>query len=119
MVAQLIWAPAHDVLPGRAQIAAAQEQLAEDKQSGAPPTVIATDRQQIAVLTGRLDQAQTRDQGLALMVTLGSDPTPGRRSARWDTSPSPAAAAACTTRSRRCRARSARWNRLTTRSRSG
>ena len=73
MVAQLIWAPAHDVLPGRAQIAAAQEQLAEDKQSGAPPTVIATDRQQIAVLTGRLDQAQTRDQGLALMVTLGSD----------------------------------------------
>jgi hypothetical protein len=73
IVAQLTWAPAHDVIPQQAQIAAAREQLAEDVDSGASSTIVTTDRQQISVLTDRLDEARTRDQGLALMVTLGSD----------------------------------------------
>jgi hypothetical protein len=73
VAAQVQWAPAHDTMPLRAQLAAAQETLTQDHQNGAGPTVIAADQQMIANLSGRKDQVTERDQVLALMVTLGAD----------------------------------------------
>jgi hypothetical protein len=73
VVAQVQWAPAHDTVPGRAQLAAAQETLAQDRQNGADSTIITADQQLIANVSNRLERVTERDQVLALMVTLGAD----------------------------------------------
>jgi hypothetical protein len=73
VMAQIEWAPAHDTVPLNGMIAQAREQLAVDRQNAAPHLAIATDQQTITNLTSQLSRATARDQGLALMVTLGAD----------------------------------------------
>lgn len=70
---QYTWAPAHDTIPLRAQIAQAEEQLTVDMSSRGDPILITTDEQAVKSLQSQLDQVTSRDQGLAIVVTLGAD----------------------------------------------
>jgi hypothetical protein len=56
-----------------AKITQAREQLAADQQNAALHLVTVTDQQTIDSLTSQLSRVTARDQGLALMITLGSD----------------------------------------------
>jgi hypothetical protein len=73
MAMQFAWAPAHDTVPLREQITAASLQAEADGTSGADPLLLKTDAQKIADDSSRLKQVTNRDQGLALVVTLGAD----------------------------------------------
>jgi hypothetical protein len=73
MAMQFAWAPAHDTVPLRKQIAAANEQVQVDRTSGADPLLLETDKQTAAGAASKLKQVTERDQGLALVVTLGAD----------------------------------------------
>ncbi len=70
---QYEWAPLHDTVPLHQQLAQAQEQLVLDQQSGQPPIDITADQQAISEVQGRLPEVTTRDQVLAVAVTLGAD----------------------------------------------
>ena len=70
---QLQWAPLHDTIPLRSQLATAQEMLVLDQQDNKPQIVLTADQQQILEIQGRLPKVTTRDQVMAFAVTLGSD----------------------------------------------
>ena len=70
---QLQWAPLHDTIPLRSQLATAQETLVLDQQDNKPQIVLTADQQQISEIQGRLPEVTTRDQVMAFAVTLGSD----------------------------------------------
>ena len=70
---QLTWAPLHDTVPLKNQLAQAQEQLVLDKQAGRPAIDITADNEAITEIQGRLPQVTVRDQVLAVAVTLGAD----------------------------------------------
>jgi hypothetical protein len=70
---QLEWAPLHDTIPLRSQLAAAQETLVLDQQDNKPQIDLTADQQQISQIQARLPQVTARDQVMALAVTLGSD----------------------------------------------
>jgi hypothetical protein len=72
---QYEWAPLHDTVPLRQQLAQAQEQLVLDRESGKPPIDVTADQQAISQVQGRLPEVTTRDQVLAVAVTLGADVT--------------------------------------------
>jgi hypothetical protein len=70
---QLEWAPLHDTIPLRSQLAAAQEALVLDQQDNKPQIDLTADQQQISQIQARLPEVTARDQVMALAVTLGSD----------------------------------------------
>ncbi len=70
---QLEWAPLHDTVPLRSQLAAAQETLVLDQQDNKPQIDLTADQQQISQIQARLPEVTTRDQVMAVTVTLGSD----------------------------------------------
>ena len=70
---QYQWAPLHDTVPLHQQLAQAEEQLVLDQQSGKPQIDITADQQAINEVQGRLPEVTTRDQVLAVAVTLGAD----------------------------------------------
>jgi len=70
---QYTWAPLHDVVPAKEQLAQAQEQLVLDQQAGKPQIDITADQQAIDEIQGRLPEVTARDQILAVAVTLGAD----------------------------------------------
>jgi hypothetical protein len=70
---QLEWAPLHDTIPLRSQLAAAQETLVLDQQDNEPQIDLTADQQQISQIQARLPEVTARDQVMALAVTLGSD----------------------------------------------
>jgi hypothetical protein len=68
---QYTWAPLHDTVPLKRQLAQAQEQLTLD--AGKPAIDITADEEAISEIQGRLPQVTVRDQVLAVAVTLGAD----------------------------------------------
>jgi hypothetical protein len=70
---QLEWAPLHDTVPLRSQLAAAQEMLVLDQQDNKQPIILTADQQQISQIQARLPEVTARDQVMAFAVTLGSD----------------------------------------------
>ena len=71
---QLEWAPLHDTVPLRSQLAAAQEMLVLDQQDNKPQINLTADQQQISQIQARLPEVTARDQVMAFAVTLGSGP---------------------------------------------
>jgi hypothetical protein len=73
IAAQVAWAPAHDTIPLQRQIATANQTLALDRTSGTDPAVVVAGEQEVLLLEKKLEQVTHRDQGLALIATLGAD----------------------------------------------
>jgi hypothetical protein len=70
---QLEWAPLHDTIPLRSELAAARETLVLDRDAHKPQIDLTADQQQISQIRARLPEVTARDQVMALAVTLGSD----------------------------------------------